>query len=703
MATNKWILFLPLAAMISVLAACSSGTANVQNPPPPPPSQVTIAFQPEPGASLAVGFSESLTAVVTNDPQNEGVDWNLVCQTAPGTCGTLSAAHTASGTATTYTAPSTISTGSTVVEIVAFATASQLTNVVAPISITTFDSSFPAGNYVLQAQGVQGSTPYQFAGVITLDGQGNVTAGEQTVNSNGASITDAITPAGSSYFLGSDGRGTITLVDPSAGTEIFSLVFLTNQKNPQAYISQTGVDTSGAYANGTMDLQASTSAPTGSYAFVVNGIDVLDNFVPLAFGGVLDIPSNGTAISGVTDEIIAGILKVSDGTFATGSAVSAPDSLGQVTFTLVGLLGANHPKALTVTLAGYIVDATHIKLIETDTSASSLAAFGTTGGLAIAQAAGSYGNFTNESFSGMYVMGITGTDLSPINSGYVPSTWTAADLLTADGSGDLTGGFTDTYLQQNCVQETCTKGQFIQGAQISSSLTGTYSVDAGGTGRTTLNGFNFISEPPNPSYSPTLFLYLTGNGSQGPAALVLAAGDLTSNPKLHYPSIGTGVAYVQSASTPDFSGDYGFRFTQVNSSAENDGTAQLNVSSSATPPLTGIGDSTTAEPPPNDPIVSDHLFTGAFSSALSNGVLPGTLANYNFLGSGNNGLVFTVGNNNVINDSGNLFDINYYPVDQDHGFWIETDLVTGIEGNTGSGQVSFGYYTVRTPLCSSCP
>jgi hypothetical protein len=127
------------------------------------------------------------------------------------------------------------------------------------------------------------------------------------------------------------------------------------------------------------------------------------------------------------------------------------------------------------------------------------------------------------------------------------------------------------------------------------------------------------------------------------------------------------------------------------------------VSSSATPPLTGIGDSTTAEPPPNDPTVSDHLFTGAFSSALSNGVLPGTLANYNFLGSGNDGLVFTVGNNNVINDSGNLFDINYYPVDQDHGFWIETDLVTGIEGNTGSGQVSFGYYTVRTPLCSSCP
>lgn len=147
MATQRWILFLLAAAMISLLAGCNGGsTANVQNPQPPPQSSVSIAFQPEPGGSLAVNSSENLIAVVTNDPNNYGVDWSLSCQSGSGTCGALSAQHTASGAANTYTAPSILSTSSMVVEIVAYATAADdLKNVVAPITITTFDSGLQAG------------------------------------------------------------------------------------------------------------------------------------------------------------------------------------------------------------------------------------------------------------------------------------------------------------------------------------------------------------------------------------------------------------------------------------------------------------------------------------------------------------------------------------------------------------------------------
>ena len=724
MATKRWIHFLPLAAMISVLAGCNSGsTANVQNPPPPPPPNVTVSVQTTglTNGSVPVNGIVSLTATVqgTTTQVGEGVAWSMTCQVDPsnknGLCGTLSSPSSASGAAITYTAPATLSSSSMVTEIVAFAEAQETANYVSPITITTFDSNLPAGNYVLQAQGVQnGTTPYQFAGVIHLDGMGGIVpiaqgqpAGEQTVNSNGSSVTDSINRVGSSYFIGSDGRGTITLNDPTFGTEIFSLVFLTNKQNPQAVISQTGVDSTGAFATGTMDLQqASIAAPSGSYAFVESGTDVLDNSVPLAFGGVFDIASDQT-ITGVADEIIAGNVRLTDGALSAGSKVSsAPDTFGQVTFTLLGILGASHPKPVTIILTGYIVDATHIKLIETDTNASSgVPPFGATGGLAIAQAAGSYGNFNNASFSGTYVLGVTGVDLSPINSGYTPSTLTSADVFTADGNGDLTSGFTDTFLQLNCVQVICKQsGDAITGAQISSSFTGTYSVDAAGadpgsgTGRTTLNSFTFSAQP-SPSYSPTLFFYLTGNGSQGPAALVLAAGDLVSNPKQHYPSIGTGVAYAQSSPAPAFSGPYGFRFTQVSSSGENDGTAQLNANSTATLQVSGSADSTAAPPPPNDVLVSDHLFSGSFNLPQSpNNVFTGTLANYNSLGSGNDGLVFTVGNNNVANDSGNLFDVDYYFIDQNHGFWVETDLVTGINGNPGSGQVSFGYYAARTPV-----
>ena len=64
MASKRSILVLLAAATIAFLAGCGGGsTANVQNPPPPPPSNLSIAFQPEPGGTLAVSFTENLTAV----------------------------------------------------------------------------------------------------------------------------------------------------------------------------------------------------------------------------------------------------------------------------------------------------------------------------------------------------------------------------------------------------------------------------------------------------------------------------------------------------------------------------------------------------------------------------------------------------------------------------------------------------------------
>ena len=99
---------------------------------------------------------------------------------------TLSATFSASGTPITYTPPTSIATGSMAVEVVAFAEADQPADDVSPIIITAFDSNFQAGNCDLEAQGVEDAVAYEFAAVITLDGQGNVTGGEQTVNANGS-------------------------------------------------------------------------------------------------------------------------------------------------------------------------------------------------------------------------------------------------------------------------------------------------------------------------------------------------------------------------------------------------------------------------------------------------------------------------------------------------------------------------------------
>jgi hypothetical protein len=697
-AMQRWVSFLLAAAMASFLAGCGGSTANVQNPPPPPPQNVTIAFQPEPGASLSVGSSESVTAVVTNDPDNEGVSWELTCQADPknqhGLCGTLSSPHTASGSPVTYTAPATLTTNSTVVEIVALSTYSISQNVVAPVTIGTFNGSLQAGNYVLQLQGVDGfSVPYQFAGVITVDGQGGVTGGEQTLNSNGISDNATILNT-SSYFLGGDGRGTITLnwsdSSNNTGTEIFSFVFLSNSQNPEGLVSQIGLDTTGFSATGTMNLQQTTiAAPSGSYVFAMTGTDVVDSQA-LAFGGVLDIAQGQTAISGVTDEFIGEKQKISDGSFDTGSQItSGPDAFGQVTLKLFGYLDGIHSKPVTAILTGYIVDSGHIQLIESDNTATT-SGFASTGGLAISQASGAYGTFGNGSLSGNYTFGVTGVDL--YQSNLVPATLSSAGVFTADGQADgaLTSGFTDTFLQLNCVQESCKTGG-IEGAQISAAFTGIYAVDSAsascgadsgtvvsGTGRACLTPANF-SPVPSPSYGPQLFLYLTGlSGSSQPAALVLGLGAVGASPNLHYPWIGSGRVYAQTTAIPTFSGLYGASFAQENGS-ETDGTAQMTVSPANTPPLSGTADASSQ---------LGNGFLGTFGTATSNN-LPGALY------ANPEAPIASVFTNQIA--------VDYYSIDSSQGFFVETDLVNG---PYQTGQVTLGYYATQCQVTvppTNCP
>ncbi|MFZ0686304.1 MAG: hypothetical protein WAM89_12245 [Terriglobales bacterium] len=694
MVTQRWILTFFTAVIAVAFIGCSSGsTANVQDPPPPPASNISIAFQPEPGASLAVGFSETITAAVSNDSNNYGVDWSLVCpgSVGVGNCGTLTvngvtSTHTASGSPITYTAPPQIVTGSLVVEIVALATANQAKNVVAPVTVTTFDSELPAGNYVLAVQGVENTLPYQFAAVVTLDGNGNVTKGEQTVNSNLTSVVDNINPVGSSYFIGNDGRGQITLATGDTtiggnGIETFAFVFLGASPSPNALLSQVdlGSAATGASATGTLVAQTSTDAPTGGYAFAVNGVDVAKTNPsgvnpPVAVGGVLNVDSANT-ISGkgsVTDEILG--KKIIATALGLSGTLTPADQFGGFTLNLTAPFGvANKPIPLQFT--GYIVDSAHIQLIETDSASGSASPFGVTSGVAIGQGAAT-GTFTdNAAFSGTYVFNVPGIDLSSITGGTVtPNTLTSLGLFTADGNGNFDSGYTDTFLQLNCAQLTCAPGG-IPGAQIRAAFQGTYSVDSSGTGRATLTSITLNPEPKH-SYNPALFFYLTGNGNP---ALVLEGGDTA------YPSIGTGLAYLQSA--PAFGGgDYGLSYTQVSSSGENDGTGQLNASLTAQT-VAGFADSSANAGSPSLP---DQAFGGTFGSPTVNVPFAGTLENVN------QSTAFSVGNNTTNNE----FGVNFYIIDADHGFFVETDLVNP---SPGSDQVSFGYFAARTPLCTGCP
>jgi hypothetical protein len=644
---RRWILLLPLSAMLSLLAACGGGsTFNVQNPPPPPPSNVSIAFQPAPSGSILISATIDLTAVVTDDSSNAGVDWSVTCSN-PNNCGKLTALHTASGQVTTYTPPSTLSGNSQMINIVAFATADHTQNVAAPITVTAFGVNLK-GNYVLQAQGVDGTSgPYQFAGVIALDGNGGVASGEQTVNFYDqdeevnalVSKSDPIT--GGSYFLGPDGRGTITIKTNDQdvgqeGVETFSFVSLSTS---HALIAQTDFTES---ATGTMDLQTSTTAPSGGYAFVVSGTDIA-SASPTAIGGILNIDSPNT-ISGkgsVTDQNLAGTLTVNQ---KLSGALSAPDAFGAVT---LNLTVPGFPSATTFQFTGYIVDDTHIKLAESDNGSG--AGSGSTGGVAVGQGSAT-GTFADtSSFSGVYVFGVLGTDLTS----FIPATLTSVGLFTADGAGGLANGFTDTFLQSNGNQP-----PNYSGAQISAAFSGTYTVDTKGTGRVRAV-FNHFAPHVTPGISPLFFFYLTGNGNP---PLVLDGGDGTGN----YPSVGAGIAYPQSTAPLTFGGRYGFSVTQQNGS-ENDGTGQMTADAAANTVSGSLDINSGFSTSFDDP------FSDTFQPPSANGRFAGTLFN-------------------------STAAVEYYAIDSNQGFFVETDLV-----DPGTFQVSLGYYSLRAPVCDNCP
>src|SRR5262249_51203486 len=130
-------------------------------------------------------------------------------------------------------------------------------------------------------------------------------------------------------------------------------------------------DTS-ATSTGTIDLQTSTSMPTGGYAFSVLGAQT--NTV-LAFGGVFNIDNTPSAgdISGtgsVTDFDRPGLFDIDE---TLSGSVGAPDSFGKLSIQLTaGFTGTP------IAFDGYIIDSNRIQLVEND-------AYATSGGMAVSQ------------------------------------------------------------------------------------------------------------------------------------------------------------------------------------------------------------------------------------------------------------------------------------------------------------------------------
>lgn len=640
MAGGKKILLLLGVAAMAILAACGGNdNLTLQNPPAPEGQAVSIAFDPKPASSLSLAATAALTAVVSGDSSNAGVDWALVCN-LPGNCGTLQPLHTASGSAATYKPPATISGNSQTVTVEAFATANHNSNTSSSLTITGFAGNLK-GKYVFETTGEDANGIYQLAGVIVLDGNGNITSGEQTHNDPVISVSDAIT--GGTYYIGPDGRGTVTIntADQNIGqlgVENWALQFVSSSKALIATLDNPNLQPSLEISVGTLDLQSSTAAPRGGFAFVVNGNDI--NGEPMAIGGIfnVDSPNEISGAGSVADQDDSAI-GVTENSSLSGTLTS-PDSLGSLKFNLkTGFAPA-------MQLTGYIVDSTHIKLIESD-NVGSFVGFGTTAGAAIGQGAAT-GTFTsNSSFAGTYVLDITGEDPSG-----VPDTLSSYGQFSADSSGNLNSGYADEALSFDVID-------------IGDSFTGTYMLDGSGIGRVD-STINFSVNGPGPE----LIFYLTGKGNP---QLVLDADDNANS--LALGSIGIGFAHPQGAAPFSFSGKYGVEFVDNNGLSPNTATGRVMTSART---FNGIVDTNFSFTP-----VPDTTLSGSFGTIPTTGRFTGTLDNTLFPSPSK--VPGTVS-------------VAFYPVDDELIFFTETDLLL-------SGQATFGQFLTRTPVCSlsTCP
>ena len=215
-------------------------------------------------------------------------------------------------------------------------------------------------------------------GSFQADGQGNITAAIEDVNDSGSFSTFNFTAApASTYTMQSDGKGTLTLSHPdsvnSSVNDVFTFTIVLNSTNGGLMIETDGSST----MSGNFKKQTISSTFAAGYAFDVNGLD-LNSQTSVSLIG--QVTTNG--VSGITGGLMdinddaspSGALTIQPGTITLDQTNFADFGRGTATFTTTV-----NSQTLNLTFVFYVVDGSHLNLIENDT-------VGATSGSAIAQA-----------------------------------------------------------------------------------------------------------------------------------------------------------------------------------------------------------------------------------------------------------------------------------------------------------------------------
>jgi len=388
----------------------------------PPPLLITPSVLP--GGSVATPYSSSVQATGGVPPYT----WSLISGQLPAGLSLNPGSGEITGTPILVSGtPVSFTLGVTDSQTVP-ASASRAFS----ISITTGSTNPNAllrGAYAFFFSGFDTQGVVLAAGQFTADGAGNISSGSEDFNRvSGTSINAALT---GTYALGTDGRGTITLIATnSVGqklTTIYQLV-LDSVGNARFFENDTGNTTPPPLptrGEGIIKPQVgsgfSAASFNGNYAFAFSGQDLTT--APAALVGVVHADGSSALTPGTVDYNDAGLYSAAvpaSGNFSSSSAA------GRIVANLVFQIPSS--AQLTLNFVGYFVSATDLFAIEIDTTDATHPKIG--GEMLLQNPSVT---FNNAALTGGSVISGTGLD-NPNASAFV-------GLLASNGSGAATVNF----------------------------------------------------------------------------------------------------------------------------------------------------------------------------------------------------------------------------------------------------------------------
>lgn len=259
--------------------------------------------------------------------------------------------------------------------------------------------------------------PLEVSGELVADGQGHITSGLLDIEDAGVLVASA-TPilSSSTYAVNADGQTSISIIFEGA---VPLTLQMTLASSSHGLITQFDIDGTGS---GTIDAQnpLQLSSPlTGNFALNVSGIDNV-RLGEATIGGNLFVNAGVIpSTQSVWDVVDAGVFVDADDTGVTGSLTPDPLNPGHGQINLTSpTVGA--PLAFSY----YVVDTTHLKIIEID------------GALSTAGEAFAAPGATTQLMSANYAYMASGE-----SSKQTPQA--VGGIFTSNGSGGITGGVQD--------------------------------------------------------------------------------------------------------------------------------------------------------------------------------------------------------------------------------------------------------------------